>query len=213
MWTCEQKMQLAGACEKNQNFVKNFLRTFWGFKAPCKRTQHCWMLHVASVCTPCCMLLNVVAQGLKPVTLFSQQLPTVPWSPKRSAMLDPFAQLFQHYWGQAGSLRILYKDLWVVSGGLVVSFPRCTVGPNNVESCCILLRTTANTAQQCWELLHPSAHHCQHGTTMLRVVASFCAPLPTRHNNVGSCCVRFQFTCSLSGQPRSQSLSPTSLAP
>ena len=22
---------------------------------PCKRTQHCWMLHVASVCTPCCM--------------------------------------------------------------------------------------------------------------------------------------------------------------
>ena len=34
-----------------------------GAKAPCKRTQHCWMLHVASVC-------------LKPVKLFSQQLPT-----------------------------------------------------------------------------------------------------------------------------------------
>ena len=31
------------------------------FKAPCKRTQHCWMLHGASVCTPCCMLLDVVA--------------------------------------------------------------------------------------------------------------------------------------------------------
>ena len=29
-------------------------------QAPCKRTQHCWMLHVASVCTPCCMLLDVV---------------------------------------------------------------------------------------------------------------------------------------------------------
>ena len=29
-------------------------------KAPCKRTQHCWMWHVASVCTPCCMLLRVV---------------------------------------------------------------------------------------------------------------------------------------------------------
>ena len=39
-------------------------------------SQHCWMLHVASVCTPCCMLLGVVAQSLKPVKLFSQQLPT-----------------------------------------------------------------------------------------------------------------------------------------
>ena len=23
-------------------------------------SQHCWMLHVASVCTPCCMLLRKV---------------------------------------------------------------------------------------------------------------------------------------------------------
>ena len=23
-------------------------------------SQHCWMLHVASVCTPCCMLFRVV---------------------------------------------------------------------------------------------------------------------------------------------------------
>ena len=28
--------------------------------APCKRTQHCWMLHVASVCTPCCTLFRKV---------------------------------------------------------------------------------------------------------------------------------------------------------
>ena len=34
-----------------------------------KNSQHCWMLHVASVCTPCCMLLNVVGQSLKPVKL------------------------------------------------------------------------------------------------------------------------------------------------
>ena len=39
-------------------------------------SQHCWMLHVASVCTPYCMLLDVVVQSLKPVRLFSQQLPT-----------------------------------------------------------------------------------------------------------------------------------------
>ena len=40
-------------------------------------SQHCWMLHVASVCTPCCMLLDVVVRSLKPVKLFSQQLPTL----------------------------------------------------------------------------------------------------------------------------------------
>ena len=48
-------------------------------KAPCKRTQHCWMLHVAPVCTPCCMLLRVVgvvAQSLKPVKLLIQKFPT-----------------------------------------------------------------------------------------------------------------------------------------
>ena len=39
-------------------------------------SQHCWMLHVASVCKPCCMLLGVVAQSLKLVKLLSQQLPT-----------------------------------------------------------------------------------------------------------------------------------------
>ena len=94
-------------------------------------SQHCWMLHVASVCTPCCMLLDVVAcrcakfetgQTLQPTT---PNISFVPWSPKSSAtMLDPFAQLFQHCWGRARSLRIVYKDLWVVS------LPRCTAGPN-----------------------------------------------------------------------------------
>ena len=50
-------------------------------KALCKRTQHCWMLLVASVCTACCMLLRVVLLGvvafvftpLKHATLLAQQ--------------------------------------------------------------------------------------------------------------------------------------------
>ena len=98
------------------------------------------MLHVASVCTPCCMLLNVVAcccakfetgQTFQPTT---PNISFVPWSPKRSAtMLDPFAQLFQHCWGRVRSLRMVYKDLWVLS------FPRCTAGPNIVGSCCVRL--------------------------------------------------------------------------
>ena len=45
-------------------------------------SQHCWMLHVLSFCSPCCMLLGVVAQSLKPVKLLAmckrtQQLPTL----------------------------------------------------------------------------------------------------------------------------------------
>ena len=50
-------------------------------------------------------------------------------------MLDPFAQPFQHCWGHAHSLRIVYKDLWVVS------FPRCTAGRNIVGSCCARFST------------------------------------------------------------------------
>ena len=110
-------------------------------KVPCKRTQHCWpttpkivgcyMFRPFAHLVACCwMLLHVAAQSLKPVKLFSQQLPTisfVPWSPKCSAtMLNPFAQLFQHCWGHARSLRLVYKDLWVLS------FPRCTAGLNIV---------------------------------------------------------------------------------
>ena len=40
-------------------------------------SRHCWMIHVASVCTSCCMLLRVVAQSLKPVKLLNQRLPTI----------------------------------------------------------------------------------------------------------------------------------------
>ena len=114
------------------------------------------------------MLLDVVAcccakfetdQTFQPTT---PNISFVPWSPKRSAtMLDPFAQLFQHCWGHARSLRMDYKDLWVVF------FPRCTAGPNPVGSCCIRLHTTANT----------------HATTPNIVGA-------TMFNNVESCCVR-----------------------
>ena len=58
-----------------------------GAKAPCKRTQHCWpttpnivgcytLRPFAHSVAYCWMLLRVVAQSLKPVKLFSQQLPT-----------------------------------------------------------------------------------------------------------------------------------------
>ena len=125
------------------------------------QTEHCWMSHVASVCTPCCMLLDVVAcccakfetgQTFQSTTL---NISFVRWLPKRNAtMLDPFAQLFQHCCGHARSSRMVYKDLWVVS------FPRCTTGPKIVESCCISLhhcQHARNNSQHCWELLRPFA--------------------------------------------------------
>ena len=93
------------------------------------------LLHVVGCC---CVLLRKVWNRSN----FSAtpNISFVPWSPKRSAkMLDPFAQLFQHCWGHARSLRMCYKDLWVVS------FPRCTVGPDNVGSCCVRLHAALDT--------------------------------------------------------------------
>ena len=126
-------------------------------------SQHCWMLHVESVSTPCCMLLRVDVQGLKPVKLFSQQLPTfLLFRDRQSVIQQCWIRLHSsfnivgatHY-----SLRIVYNDLWVVS------FPRCTVGSNIVGSCCIHLHTTANMDGTTPNIV---------GATMLGVVASVC---------------------------------------
>ena len=49
-------------------------------------SQHCWMLHVAPICTPYCMLLRVVGsrvQSLKPVKL----LATCKWTQQPPTML------------------------------------------------------------------------------------------------------------------------------
>ena len=79
-------------------------------------------LHLASVCTPCCMLLCVVAQSLKPVKLLSQQLP------KFLLFCDR---------------RSVAQQCWSLTGCI---FP-----------------TILQVRQHCWELLHPFAHHYQHG--------------------------------------------------
>ena len=49
------------------------------------------------------------------------------WLPKRSAtVLKPIAQLFQHCWGHASALHMVFKVL------RVVFLPRCTAGTNIV---------------------------------------------------------------------------------
>ena len=71
-------------------------------------------------------------QTFEPTT---PNISSVPWSPKRSAtMLETFAQLFHQCWvTHAHYTWSPYKVLWIVS------FPRCTAGPNNVGSCCVRL--------------------------------------------------------------------------
>ena len=65
---------------------------YWGGKGPCKRTQHCWMLNVASVCTPCCVLLGVVASVCALLQTRAQQIPTS-LDQQRWKLLCPFADL------------------------------------------------------------------------------------------------------------------------
>ena len=107
------------------------------------------------------MLLRVVAQSLKPTKF--ETTPNISFLRDRRSVAqqcwNAFAQLFQHWLGHARSLRMVYKDLGAVS------FPPCTAGPKIVESCCIRLRTTANT--------HATTPNIV-GATMLGVVASVC---------------------------------------
>ena len=120
------------------------------YKAPCNVTQHswlttpnivgCYMLRPFAHPVACCwMLLRVVAQSLKPVKLFSQQLPTFLLFRDRRSIAQQcwirLPQLFQHCWSHAHVLYIVCKVLWVVS------FPRCTARPNIDGSCCSHLHT------------------------------------------------------------------------
>ena len=117
----------------------------------------CICLHTLLDVVACCCAKFETGQTFQPTT---PNISFVPWSLKHGAtMLDPFAQLFQHCWGHARSLRMDYKDLWAVS------FPWCTAGPNIVGSCCIRLHTIANT--------HATTPNIV-GATMLGVVACVC---------------------------------------
>ena len=101
---------------------------------------HFWMLHVASVCTPCCMLLDVVAQSLKPVKLFRQQLPTfLLFLDRRSVAQQCWIRL--HSSSNIVGATHPHNAWFTKTYGLYPSHD----GPNIAGSCCIRLHTTANT--------------------------------------------------------------------
>ena len=126
-------------------------------------SQHCWMLHVASVCTPCCMLLDVVAQSLKPVKLFSQQLPTfLLFRDRRSVAQQCWIRLHRssnivgatqaHYaWFTKTYGLYPSHDALQVPTLLGVVASVCSPLPTRTQQLPTLL------AQQCWELLRPFA--------------------------------------------------------
>ena len=89
-------------------------------------SQHCWMLHVPSV---------------KPVKLFSQQLPTFLF------FLDR---------------RSVAQQCWIRLHSATLLGPRKLImhGLKRLMGC--ILPAMHCRSQNCWELLHPFAHHCQH---------------------------------------------------
>ena len=102
-----------------------------------------WMLHVASACTPCCLLLHVIACCWSCYAKFETGQTFEPATPNISFLS----------WSPTHGLQTLM--------GCILPTMHCR-------------------SQYCWELLHPLAHHCQHGRNN------------SQHhwpNNVGSCCV------------------------
>ena len=109
-------------------------------------SQHCRMLHVASAVACCWMLLLVVAQSLKPVELFSQQLPTfLLFRDRRNVAQRSWIRLHRSS-NIVGATHAHYAWLQRLIG-------------------CIL-PTMHCRSQRCWELLHSFAHHCQHARSL-----------------------------------------------
>ena len=113
----------------------------------------CYMLRPFPHPVACCCAKFETGQTFQPTT---PNISFVLWSPKRSAQC----------WIR------LYS-----SSNIVAATHAITHGLQRLMAC--ILPTMHCRSQQCWELLHPFAHHCQHRRNNSQ---NFCA------NNVGSCC-------------------------
>ena len=122
-------------------------------KPKCKRTKHCWpttpnivgcyMFRPFAHPVACCwMLLRVVAQSLKPVKLFSQQLPTfLLFCDRRSVA--------QQCWTVCTALPTLLGPRTLITHVLQSTY--------RLYSSNDALQVPTLLAQQCWELLRPFA--------------------------------------------------------
>ena len=148
-------------------------------QAPCKRTQHCspstpnivgcHMLRPFAHPVACCwILLRVVAQSLKPVKLFSQQLPTfLLFRDRRSVAQQCWIRL-HNFSNIVGPRTFITHGLQRLMGCILPTMHcRSRHCWDCVASVCTPLPTRTLQlptllAQHCWELLRPFAHHCQH---------------------------------------------------
>ena len=118
-------------------------------------SQHCRILNVEYVWTPCCILMGLYLRKVWNRSNFwtndSQHFFSAIGSPKRGAtMMDPFAQLSQHCWGHARTFHMVYKNYGLYSSHDALQVPTC-----------ICLHTSANTDETTPNIVCP---------LMLRVV-------------------------------------------
>ena len=112
----------------------------------------------------CWMLLRVVAQSLKPVKLFSQQLPTfLLFRDRRSVAQQCWIRL--HSSSNIDGVTHAHYAWFTKTYGLYPSHDALQVPTLIVGSCCIRLHTTANTHATILNSVD---------ATMLGVVASVC---------------------------------------
>ena len=153
------------------------------------KTQHCLVQHVASVCTPCCVLLPVVATCWKlldevwnwsnfrankrhhfycfaVIEAWSNSVAFV--CTAHPTMLRRPTRTTCHVSTQIhANKKSTWRRRWKTSQSPVYSHLKT----QHVVTCCERLHTSANIAQQETTLLGP---------TMLRVVASVCTGLKSR---------------------------------
>ena len=102
-------------------FLTNDILALWlCCKGPCKRSNHCWAQHVASVCTPCCVLLRLVGSCRMKFETGQTSEPTsanisiVSRSSKRGpTMLRSFAQHIQQCCASARALHATYPHKYM----------------------------------------------------------------------------------------------------
>ena len=115
-----------------------------------QQPQQCWMLHVASACTPCCVLLEVVVQSLIPVKLLAPSKRTQHCWATTPTMLDVTCCVcVLTLLRVVGSCRAKFDTGQTFSP---VQTDATLLGNNPNNAGCYMLRLRAHPVACCWKL-------------------------------------------------------------